>query len=324
MIRWSHPGLDSTLPAPLVEHAMSREPIDAGASSAMLERLRFADGRTLVAKRIDPALDWMMRATGDTGRAALLWVDGTMNRCPREIDAALVRIEDDGRDGFVLYMRDLRFHPRSVRFDTRDVDRILGALAALHAAFWDEEAPGLCTLADLLTLLSPHRLERIEVPAFREIVGRGWDVFGELAPPDVAAAVFALLADPAPLVERLDATGTTLLHADPHFGNAVLEGDRLVLIDWTLATQGPPAVDFSWFLDHSIHLIDASLDEVAEAFLRAERGRVTRQALDLGLFSELLSSGWECAQWEEDDDPAGRRATFEWLLAAARRALAAF
>jgi len=323
MIRWSHPELDVATAAPLAAHAVSSEQIDAGASSAILRRLRFADGSTLVAKHLTPELDWMMRATGDAGRAARLWIDGTMDRCPPEIDPALVRIEDDGSGGFVLYMRDVRFHPQSVRFDARDVDRILGALAALHAAFWDERVPGLCSLADLLTLLAPGHVGRIEVRDFAEAVRTGWETFGEVAPPDIADAVLSLLADPRPLVERLDATGTTLLHADPHFDNAVLEPDRLVLIDWTLATQGPPAVDFAWFLDHSIQLIDATHDEVAAAFLRAERGRVSREALDLGLLSELLSTGWECGQWR-DRNRAERRESFDWFVAGARRALAGF
>jgi hypothetical protein len=323
VIRWSNPTLDVAAAAPLAAHAVSSEQIDAGASSAILRRLRFADGSTLVAKHVTPELDWMMRVTGDTGRAARLWIDGTMDRLPREIDPALVRIEDDGEGGFVLYMRDVRFHARSVRFDARDVERILDALAALHAAFWGERVPGLCSLADLLTLLAPAHVGRIEVRDFAEAVRAGWEAFAEVAPPDVADAVLSLVADPAPLVERLDATGTTLLHADPHFGNAVLEPDRLVLIDWTLATQGPPAVDFAWFLDHSIHLIDATHDDVAAAFLRAERGRVSREALDLGLLSELLSTGWECGQWR-DDNRAERSASFDWFVAGARRALAAF
>jgi hypothetical protein len=323
VIRWSHPALDLAAAAPLAAHAVSSEQIDAGASSAILRRLRFADGSTLVAKHVTPELDWMMRVTGDTGRAARLWIDGTMDRLPREIDPALVRIEDDDAGGFVLYMRDVRFHPRSLRFDAREVDRILGALAALHAAFWGEQVPGLCSLAELLTLLAPAHVGRIEVRDFAEAVRAGWEAFAEVAPPDVADAVLSLVADPAPLVERLDATGTTLLHADPHFGNAVLEHDGLVLIDWTLATQGPPAVDFAWFLDHSIHLIDATHDDVAATFLRAERGRVSREALDLGLLSELLSTGWECGQWR-DDNRAERSASFDWFVAGARRALAAF
>jgi hypothetical protein len=154
MIRWSHPGLDVDLPAPLIDHAVAREHIAAGVSTAMLERFELPGGRVLVSKHVTPELDWMMRATHDTGRAAELWVNGTMARCPAQIDPALVRIEDDGADGWRLYMRELQFHPRGTRFGRSDIRRILEALAALHAEFWDEEVPGLCSLGDLLRLLS--------------------------------------------------------------------------------------------------------------------------------------------------------------------------
>lgn len=239
MIRWSHPKRDLALGAPLREHAVDREPIAAGASTAMLERLTLPGGR-VVAKHVSPELDWMMRATHDTGRAAQLWVDGTMSRCPPQIDPALIRIEDDGAGGWWLYMEDVRFHPRDVRFRRADARRVLDALAALHAEFWNEQVPGLCELGDLLTLLAPKTLVGSD-SGFLSFVRGGWERFVELAPSDVADAVLALLDDPSPLVRELVRGGTTLLHSDVHFGNAVLEPDRLVLIDWTLACQAHPA-----------------------------------------------------------------------------------
>jgi hypothetical protein len=47
------------------DHAVSREPVAAGASTALLERLVLPDGRRLVSKHITAELDWMMRATND-------------------------------------------------------------------------------------------------------------------------------------------------------------------------------------------------------------------------------------------------------------------
>jgi hypothetical protein len=320
VIRWSHPDRDPGLPAPLRDHAVAREPIEAGASTAMLERLTLPDGRVLVAKHVTPELDWMMRATRDTGRAARLWVDGTMTRCPPVIDPALVRIEDDGKGAWRLYMQHLQFHPRGTRFSRADARRVLEALAALHAGFWDEEVPALCALGDLLTLLAPETIA-VDDNAFRAFVRGGWETFAELAPCDVGDTVFALLGDPSPLVRELSARGATLLHSDVHFGNAVLEPDRLVLIDWTLAAQGPPAVDFAWFLDQSFQLVDATHDELVDDFLAAEGGRVTQDDVDRACLAQLLSAGWQCRQWIDGEDRAVQQANFDWFVRRARRAL---
>ena len=111
------------------------------------------DGRRLVAKHVTADLDWMMRATNDSGRAAELWVSGEMDRLPSVIDPALVRIED----GWWLYMDEVEFHRRGTRFSAAQVTRVLGALAALHATFWERPPAGLCALGDLLTLLAPER-----------------------------------------------------------------------------------------------------------------------------------------------------------------------
>jgi hypothetical protein len=128
MIRWSHPQRDPDLSAPLRDHAVSHEPIQAGASTALLERLVLPDGRRLVSKHVTPELDWMMRATNDTGRAAELWVSGAMDRLPPVVDPALVRIED----GWYLYMDEVEFHRRGTRFSPDEISRVLGALAARH------------------------------------------------------------------------------------------------------------------------------------------------------------------------------------------------
>ena len=320
MIRWSQPQRDVDLPAPLVESAVRREHIAAGASTAMLERLELPDGRRLVAKHVTPDLDWMMRATNDRGRAALLWVGGTMERCPPQIDPALVRIEDDGGEGWWLYMEEVQFHRRGTRFTREDARRFLSALAALHAEFWGEQVVELCTLSDLLRLLGPETLQQFDND-FLAFVRGGWERFREIAPPDVRDAVLALLDDPAPLVRDLERGGTTFLHADPHFGNAMLEPDRLVLIDWTLATQGPPAVDFVWFLDQSFQLIDATHDEIVDDFVRAEDGRVSQADVDLACLSELLSAGWQCRHWLESEEHEAQQASFDWFVARARRSL---
>src|SRR3954454_12292415 len=157
MIHFSDPRRDLGWPEPLVDHATRRERIEIGTSGAVLERLFLPDAGVLVSKYISPRLDWMMRATGDRGRAAELWTSGTMQRCPPQIDAAIVRIEDDGADGWTIYMEDVAplFASAGSRFPLAEARRLLDALGALHEEFWLEDIPGLAALEDLLALCSP-------------------------------------------------------------------------------------------------------------------------------------------------------------------------
>lgn len=322
MIRWSHPGRDVDLPAPLHEHALTHTPVRADASTAMLRRLELPDGRSVVAKHVAPELDWMMRATHDAGRAAELWVSGVMDRCPPTIDPALVRIEDDGGDGWWLYMEEVAFPRRGTRFARTDVARLLDYLGSLHSTYRGEDVPGLCSLHDLLGLVAPRTIETVgENTAFLHAVRRGWEIFAELAPADVVEAVFRLLEDPAPLVRALEEQGTTLVHADVHFGNAVLLDDRLVLLDWTLACAAPASVELVWFLDQSFGLLDATHDEVVAEFLRAEQGHVASEMLELASLAELLNAGWQCVHWIDDRDRAPHEANLDWFVTRARRAI---
>jgi hypothetical protein len=320
VIRWSDPARDEPVPAPLRAHAVAREPIRAGASTAFLERLELPSGRRLVAKHISPQLDWMMRATHDSGRAAELWVSGVMDRCPPSIDAALVRIEDDGADGWYLYMQEIEFHRHGTRFSRGEIARVLGALADLHAAYWREPPAGLCSLGDLLTLVAPERVLDAD-PGFAAFVRGGWEIFPERVPAEVADAVLDLLADPSALVAALETQGMTLLHSDPHFANAALLRDRLVLIDWSLAAAGPPAIDFVWFLDQSFALLDASHDEVVDLFLRAEEGRVREEMLDAACLAQLVNTGWQVRHWIDGDRREAHEANLAWFVERARRAL---
>jgi hypothetical protein len=326
MILYSDPDRDLPLPAPLVEQALRREPIDNGESGAVLERIAVPGGRTIVCKHISPALDWMMPLTHDVGRAAVLWTSGTMQRCPPEIDTGIVRIEADGANGWRIYMDDLGslFRKAGTRFSRAEANRLLAALAALHEEFWLEEIPVLARLPDLLTICSPRSARRHPESGFHRHVLRGWETFAELAPADVADAVFALLDDPEPFARQVEQGGTTMTHSDPHFGNTAIAPERIVLIDWSLAAQTAPAVDFAWFVDQSQRFVDATHDELAEDFLRLEKGRTSPELLDLALLAELGLAGWQAGEWVDLEDRAAHRAGFDWIVDRARRAVAAF
>lgn len=150
-------------PGRLLDEAIVRDRIGGdGASGAVLERLSFDDGSTLVVKSFSVARDWMMRATHDTGRAAELWTSGAADRLPAVIDPAIVRIEHEG-DEWRLYLRDVGefFLRRGTIVDAAEVRRFLDATAAMHRAYWADPPPGLASLRDLIGLASrPRSLAR--------------------------------------------------------------------------------------------------------------------------------------------------------------------
>jgi hypothetical protein len=312
----------------LAATAVTREAMsDEGASSATLERLTFPDGSILVRKSLSATRDWMMRATHDSGRAAELWVSGAMDRLPRVIDPAIVRIERDGGT-WRLYLTDVSAHflRRSSRVSPAELARFLRAVSEMHGAFWGVNVPGLASLDDLLRLTSPATVAREEGDdsPFLPIVEAGWEAFEELAPSDVASAIRAILDAPAPLAGRLRDGGTTLVHADLHYGNVAPAPDRFYVIDWSLATSAPPAVDVAWYLDQSARYIDASREEVLAAFALAEGSRHDDRTLRLALLAELVLSGWQYGDALHASEEAireRRRADLDWWVARAREGL---
>jgi hypothetical protein len=321
------------MPVPISEgdlaaSATERQPLGSpGASGATLERLVLGDGRRLVLKSFSASNDWMMRATGDTGRAAELWVSGAMDRLPPAIDPAIERIERDG-DVWRLYLRDVSefFLRRDSRVSVAEVRRFLGAIAQMHAAFWNVRVPGLASLEELLLLASPATAGReagTDSP-FLHVLDAGWTAFDDAAPADVRTAVHAILDEPSALAGALREEGTTLVHADLHYGNVAPAPDRFFVIDWGLATQAPPAVDVAWYLDQSLRFIDASAEDVLAAFAAAEGPRHDDRTLGLALLAELVLAAWQhghALRAEAPDARAAARANLDWWIGRARDGL---
>jgi hypothetical protein len=314
---------DPGFPTPLYAHATSCEPLKAeGVSGAAVERLTMPDGRRLVAKHLTPIADWMMRATEDAGRAATLWTTGAMDALPQSVDDAMVRVERADDEGWWIYLRDVSdwFATAGTRFPRADGQRILAALADLQEGFWNRRVSGACRLERLLQLCAPAVITRAlpQTDPFRAHVVRGWTLFAKTAPAPVRNGVFELLDDPQPLADALRSEGTTLVHGDPHLGNVVLGPKKVVLLDWSLATLAPAAVDFVWFLDHSLHLFDAEADELIDDFRRFEGERHSERILELAYLAEVVTGGWDFAEPFEGD---ARRTRAAWWVERAREAL---
>ena len=315
----------------LLVDVVSREPLAAadGRSGSLLERVVLTNGRALVVKHVLDGGDWIMRATADHGRAAQRWSEGVLARVPEVIEHAVVGAEQVP-GGWVVIMRDVSaaLVPDHVRVSRDDSRRVLGAAAALHAAFAGDPPLELCSLADRYGFLAPATARREaggadEVP---QLIGRGWERFAEVAPADVAEPVLAVLERPASLAAALSRFPSTLIQGDLKLGNLGFSGDRVVMLDWGTQTGwAPAAVEVAWFLAINWSRVDATREQVLDDFRAAEGDRHDEDALRLALLGGLIQLGWDKAMHASGHpDPAIRAreaADLAWWCDRARDAL---
>jgi hypothetical protein len=272
-----------------------REPlVSTGWSGNRLERLRTADGRTLIAKRIEPSSDWIGRNSRDRGREGLLYTEGLFERMSG-IDPAVVAAEAEGNAWWVV-MRDVS--DRLLDPDSpisREQNRIvMRAANSMWEEFWGERHPFLCDLAARIAITAPAVAERERgaMDLLPKQFEAAWEALAEAIDDDVAEPLLTLLDDPSPLVAELDSRGSTLLHGDIR-DEQIGFGDRtLIALDWGLATQGHPVVDLAWYMVHDLWRIEATHDEVVEDFRRARGDHDDPRAVDLLGLLGLLMYGW--------------------------------
>jgi hypothetical protein len=299
-----------------------------GWSGNAIERVVLADGRVLIAKRIVPGNDWIGRASADPGREGLLFTSGVLDRLPPALDHAIVAAAQDG-DAWWLVMRDasdelLDDHSILPREANR---RVLAAVNEMWEGFWGEHVEFLASQTVRLQMAAPslgsHERDGVDLlPKQFEVM---WEAFAEAVDPDVAGIVLALVEDAAPLAAALDARGTTLLHGDIRDEQIGLAGRRIVLLDWGLATQGHPVVDYAWYLMHCAWRIDATHDQLWDDFRAARGAHDDPLAVELGIIAGLMMYGWILGHSAViHPDPAERiwaRAELDWWVPRARRAL---
>jgi hypothetical protein len=299
-----------------------------GRSGARLERVRLADGTRLVVKRSRASADLAMRLSGDgEGRELQLWLSGVLDRLPATVGHAVVAGWRDDEE-VVVVMRDLgdAVIGWDTPIDRNECQRIFAGAAAMHNAFAGQQVAGLCPLRTRLSLFAPSTLCSLSADD-HPLVGaalRGWERFAELVASDVADAVAAIHADPAPLADALVARGTTLTHGDLWLVNAALQPDRTVLLDWGLATEAPGAVDFATFL-MGASAVTASRDDLVDDVRRIHGSHHDEIALRLALLAAVADLGWNKALDATEHSDAGIRdretAELSWWVQAARSGL---
>jgi phosphotransferase family enzyme len=205
---------------------------------------------------------------------------------------------------------------------------VLDAAAALHARFAYAVPDGVATLNDRLGMSSPRvaEAERAGPDLLPKQLEAAWDAFADAVPQEVATEVLTAAVDPAPLADALEAAGPlTLLHGDLRDDNLGLVGDRVVLLDWDLATAGTPTVEFAWYLCHDAWRIDATHDELEADFRAAEGERLDAHEIELGLLTGLVQYGWVFGHslrvHPDPAETAWAKAELDWWVARTERAL---
>ncbi len=302
--------------------AVERTVIDGhdGRSGSTLERVRLADGTGLVLKRSRPGTDLAALVTGGADRELALLEAGALDRLPSGVGHALVGgWREDG--DVVLLMRDVGpAIPGWDRILDRDGCRgVLAAAAGVHRTFAAGSPIAAPVAAGVrATALWPHRMRPLVGGAnlLPGIVLRGWSRFAELVAAPVADAVGRLQADPTPLVAELDRRPATLLHGDLWLVNLALEPGQVTLLDWSLATWGPPLMEFATFLTGAFSQVSATREELVDD-VRATAG-LSDPDVDLMLLLGLMELGWNKAlDAAEHPDPAKRaheRAELAWWV----------
>lgn len=235
-----------------------------GWSGASLTRLvRERDGKAFIVKRTSWATDWIARSTRDHALR-----EGFVASMPLPVAEPLVApyygAAADGTSVAIL-MPDLSGRLLAWEADgsaeamrPEDLDRVLAAVARLHAMPWPiaerthaafvwPSAP----LRERLLLLSPRsgaRLARDGVAAGERFVG-GWDAFNRLAPVAAQELVAGLDGDPRPLLAALGQLPATTVHGDLKLANVgFLDGGAVALIDWQMIALAPVSVELGWLL----------------------------------------------------------------------------
>jgi hypothetical protein len=308
-----------------------RRPLEGhvGESGAVLELATLDGSVPVVLKHFDLDSDLLMRISDDVeGRAAALWASGALDGLPPSVDHTILDAWRE-EERWTVMMRDVSSGLISLdrKVSTSEVRRVIAAATDLHAAYWGEHVEGAATLRCRMELMSPQ-LMRAHIDAPLRLPGwivEGWEAFFDLVRDDVAAAVRTIHEDVEPLAAELERGGTTLLHGDLWLQNVALLDDRVALIDWALATQGPPAVEWGYFLGVNWWQTELTHEELL-AIVREEEGeRLPDRDLQLGLLWAFASYGWNKA-WHavHNEDPVTReheRDDLAWWTAAARSAL---
>ena len=284
---WTERPLADLLSAHGLTDAVEEPFPNDGWSGATLTRLvRERDGRPFILKRTSWATDWIARSTRDHALR-----EGFVASMPLPVaDPLVAPYHGAAADGtsVAILMPDLSGRllawaaerpGTSVPLD--DLDRVLGAVARLHAMPWpiaDRTDAAFVwpstPLRERLLLLSPRsgaRLARDGIGAGERFVA-GWRAFDRLAPAGARELIARLDRNPRPLLDALALLPFTTVHGDLKLANVgLLDDGAVALIDWQMTALAPVSVELGWLLVSN----SADLPEEPEAVMARYRDAVT-------------------------------------------------
>lgn len=283
--------------------------VDDGKSGSSFERV-VIDGERYFLKRLSPAMDWIMRVTGDTvHRPYLVWQHGVMAAAPPTIDHTVVAMSIEGAGPHAvlsMLMHDVGefLVPEGDAKVTPGLHaQFVDHLAHLSATFWGwTDTIGLTTMAQRLRFFAPDNIapELLvdDVPGPIAAADQGWAALPDRSPL-LAAVTAAVHADPALITGPLAATPNTFLHGDWKMGNLGGHPDgRTILVDWAYPGAGPALYDLFWYVALNRARLPEGKEATIERFRRALEGH------------GVATAGW----WELQADlcAVAIMATFAW------------
>jgi hypothetical protein len=150
--------------------------------------------------------------------------------------------------------------------------RLLGALAGMHARFWNADLSSIDWLtrpAQYCDVLGPCVADDSSAlgvlsPQLRDGVPRGW----ESALSRVTDEIRQHLVRPGIDWERLWADlPQTLLHGDVKVANfAILPGGEVAAFDWALIGRGPCTLDVGWYLAVNASRLTTPKDKILDRY----------------------------------------------------------
>ncbi len=319
-----YPTLDEMLAPETISHltgravrSVRREPFHSvdGLSGGTMWRVLADDGEgeRYILKRISYAQDWIMRITDDVNcRAVLSWTTGLLDQLPADIaHETLACARDD--DGWAILLRDVGpalVPPGDDHVSVADNERLMDAMAALNATFWEQPevvdpALGFESLRGRYWAFSEEKMrpEASGNDMIPPIVVAGWELVPELVERDVADLLLGLRADPDPLVAALSRYPQTAIHGDWKMGNLGIHHEpdrRVILLDWAAVGPAPPGVELAWYLSVNCARLPVSKEATIECYRQALARRLGsrfdeewwRPQLELGLLGGFLQLAW--------------------------------
>ncbi len=243
-----------------------------------------------ILKRLNPKWDWLMQVTEDTQcRSVTLWSHGIFDELPQSADTASIACAHD-EEGYAILMRAVGDRlVTNQHFTEAQNATFVDSLAAMHARFLEpapahegvaaatgtqsrlaDPALGLCHIHDVFRMFSPVAAGRFAA-LDRDIhhrIHEGWQRVAEVMPAEVTEVIMPIVTDPQHLVDRLAQFPHTLVHGDYRHSNLGWDYGRTIMLDWQLATYGPPAIDLGRYIGANSPFLPVAKEEILANYRR--------------------------------------------------------